>query len=481
MKNCFYAALLIAVSTLLASCGGGGTGSGTTVNAGEPATVGIMITDLSSEDYDHAWATITSVTLIGDNGHEQIFSGNKKIDLLSLRDHLKLFFVNKQVRPGFYSKIRLQVEELLLVKNNDGAPPSEDYVTLVANGKVDLNPQGTIYIAPGSVVYASFDWDIDKSLKLTETGSGKIIMRPVIFVNIGSKPVFKKGLVRLFGTIVSVAADDSSFQLCSMSTAVPVTPWDDLKEFCVDVLVQPETGLFDAKGNPTTADKLEPKQEVTVVGLVRRAEDAPERTPSESVEPTPFQIVSIVVEGGTAGTWQQVRGALTTAVDPATKTFGFDPNPGQGFPDPEMLNGQLFDTTRIFRLEEDGSITEIKADGLKKSDIATVDAVQVPPAVAGDPVGLNIAIMLTRPFLAPTADTLTGKIESVSPDLVVGGRKVCSNITTKVFLLSATGDVTEGDLSQLTVGSPAVVTGNDDPLACMEADVIVSQEQVGPV
>jgi len=479
VKNIFYAALVLAASALLASCGGGG-GTGSAATAVEPATVGIMITDLSSDDYDHALATITSVTLIGDGGHEQIFSGKKTIDLLALRDHLKLFFVNKQVKPGFYSKIRLQVEELVLWKNNDGALPTKDYVNLVANGKVDLNPQATIYIAPGSVVYASFDWDIDKSLKLTETGSGKIIMRPVIFVNIGTKPLFKKGLARLFGTIFSVADDEKRFVLCSMSTAAPVTPGDDLKEFCVDVLVEPETGLFDAKGNPTTADKLEPKQEVTVLGVVRRTEDAPEPKPtlSESEKESPFQIVSIVVEGGSVDTWQQVRGVLTTAVDPATKTFGLDPNPGQGFPDPEVLTGQLFDTSRIFRLEKDGGITEIGANSLKKSDLATVDAVQVPPAVAGDPIGLNIAVMLSRPFVAPLPDTLTGKIDSVSPTLVVGGRTICTNITTKVYLLSSTGDVTESDPSKLTVGSPAVVTGNDDPLSCMEADVIVSREQV---
>lgn len=478
MHKIFIAALLLTMSIMSASCGGGGgAGSDSATGAAEMATVGLLITDLSSEDYDHAWATVTSVTLIGDDGHELIFSGKKKIDLLALRDHLKLFFVNRQVKPGFYSKIRLQVEELLLVKNNDGALPTEDYVDLVANGKVDLNPQSTIYIAPGSVVYASFDWDIDKSLKLIETGSGKIKMRPVIFVDIGTKPLFKKGLTRLFGTIVSVAEDDTQFLLCSLSTATPVTSGDVLKEFCVDVFVEPETGLFDAKGIPTTADKLEPKQEVTVLGLVRRAEDAPEPKPSLSENDTaaPFQIVSIVVEGGSIDTWQQIRGVLTTAVAPATKTFGFDPNPGQGFPDPEVLVGQLFDATRIFRLEGDGGITEIEPVSLKISDLATADAVQVPPAFPGDPIGLNIAVMLSRPFVAPLPDTLSGKIDSVTPKLVVDGRTICTNFTTKVFLLSATGDVTESDLSKLAVGTAAVVTGNDD-LACMEANVIVSQE-----
>ena len=36
----------------------------------------------------------------------------------------------------------------------------------------------------GEIVFISFDWDVNESLKLTETGQGRVIMRPVIFVDI---------------------------------------------------------------------------------------------------------------------------------------------------------------------------------------------------------------------------------------------------------------------------------------------------------
>ena len=472
MKKYFYGALLLAVSMLLASCGGGGTGTG--VNTA-PATVGLVITDLSSEDYDHAWATITSVTLIGDNGHEQIFSGKKTVDLLSLRDHLKLFFVNKKVKPGFYSKIRLHVEELFLT--NDDTPSVEVIVDLVANGKVDLNPQSTFFIAPGSVVFLSLDWDVDKSLKLTETGSGKIIMRPVIFVNIGTKPFFKNGLVRLFGMVDSVATDASGFRLCSMSSATPLPSTDVLKEFCVDVVLTDKTGVFDSNGEPRPDKKVVVDEELTVLGLLRRTDDAPPApTPLAGVEdePTSFQIESIVVEAGALGTWKQVRGTLTSTVDPGTKTFGFDTVAGLVCPAVTVVTGQLFDQSRVFRVD-DGGITEVPTpySVLDCGDRTIVDAVQVGTD------GLNIAVMLSRPGSSATADSLTGTIDSVSPDLVVGGRKVCTDLSTRVFLLSDTGDVTEGDVSDLTVGSPAVVTGSDLAL-CLEADVIVSLAPASP-
>jgi hypothetical protein len=177
-KTCYAAALMI--SMLLGSCGGGGGSGATTGVSAEPATVGLVITDAITDEWDEARATITQVSLIGDGGHEILFSGEKTVDLLSLREHLKLFVVKPGVRPGYYSKIRLQIKELVLVKNNDAAPPTLQPVKVPSN-KVDLNPQGTFHIAPGSVVFASLDWDMEKSLKFTETGSGKWIMRPVIF------------------------------------------------------------------------------------------------------------------------------------------------------------------------------------------------------------------------------------------------------------------------------------------------------------
>ena len=472
-KTCYAAALMI--SMLLGSCGGGGGSGATTGVSAEPATVGLVITDAITDEWDEARATITQVSLIGDGGHEILFSGEKTVDLLSLREHLKLFVVKPGVRPGYYSKIRLQIKELVLVKNNYPAPPTLQPVKVPSN-KVDLNPQGTFHIAPGSVVFASLDWDMEKSLKFTETGSGKWIMRPVIFANIGSKPAFKKGLVRLFGTVQTVATDFSSFRLCSSAGPAPLPSAETGKDFCIDVLVDARTGLFDAAGKPRAIGTLTPKEPLTVFGWLRLThgddgDPAPVPLPEGNVEPTKLQIMSIVVEGGPEGTWKQIRGALTTPVNAPDNTFGFDPDAGQGYDDTTLLTGELFAQSRVFRLDTDGNITELFAPYalLSSGDRARVDAV---------PTGtdrLNIALMLSRP--APVTETVSGTITNVSLDQVTidGSELVCTDFDTKVFLLSGAG-VTEITVIELPVGSPTVATGiTPAGSGCLQADVIVAQ------
>ena len=55
------------------------------------ATVGILLTDAAVDDYKHAYVTITCVELIGsDDGHQLIFSGEETVDLLALRDSVRL-------------------------------------------------------------------------------------------------------------------------------------------------------------------------------------------------------------------------------------------------------------------------------------------------------------------------------------------------------------------------------------------------------
>jgi uncharacterized protein DUF4382 len=480
MKKTCYAALLLMISILLGSCGGGGGGgSGATAGvSAEPATVGLVITDAITDEWDEARATITQVSLIGDGGQEILFSGEKTVDLLSLREHLKLFVVKPGVRPGYYSKIRLQIKELVLVKNNDAAPPTLQPVKVPSN-KVDLNPQGTFHIAPGSVVFASLDWDMEKSLKFTETGSGKWIMRPVIFANIGSKPAFKKGLVRLFGTVQTVATDFSSFRLCSSEGPAPLPSAETGKDFCIDVLVDARTGLFDETGKPRAIGTLTPKEPLTVFGWLRLThgddgDPTPVPLPEGNFEPTKLQIMSIVVEGGPEGTWKQVRGALTTPVNAADNTFGFDPDAGQGYDDTTLLTGELFAQSRVFRLDTDGNIDEVFAPYalLSSGDRARVDAV---------PTGtdrLNIALMLSRP--APVTETVSGTITNVSLGQVTidGTELVCTDFDTKVFLLSGAG-VIEITVIELPVGSPAVATGiTPAGSGCLQADVIVAQAAI---
>lgn len=493
MKKVLYGALLLAVSMLVASCGGGGGSGGDSAATGvAPATVGVVITDAHTDKWDKALATITSVKLISDEGHEEIFSGEKEVDLLALREHVKLFAVKKGVRPGYYSKIRLTIKELVLIDYNPDGTIAEEQPVKVPSGKVDLNPKETIYIAPGAVVFASLDWDMEKSLKLVETGSGKWIMRPMIFVHIGTKPVFKQGLIRLSGIVETVG--DMGFRLCSTRDAT--TSSTDSKEFCVNVLVKDNTGVFDEKGEPRVDQKVAEGEELTVLGLLRRTDDdhddyddddddeyehhehesafSKHEHDDDDDDRPKFLVSAIVLEVGPEGTWQRIRGALTKTVDDVTKQFEFDPDAGQGYDDTTLLTAQLFDQSRVFRVAEDGKLSEITPAELALFDRAALDAVT--PGTGAD---LNVAVMLARP--APTTETLTGTVMSVSglgDWVVIGGGVPCvssDNLTTRVFILSDSG-VTESTVTKLPIGGEAVVTSiRRTSSGCLFADVIVAR------
>jgi len=491
MKKIFYGALLLAVSMVLSSCGGGGGGGSSTGASTAPATVGLLVTDAASGDWDQALATITSVTLIGDAGQQQIFSGEKEVDLFTLREHVKLFLVKGGVKPGYYSKIRLQVKKLVLVKLNPDGTIADEQDVKVPSGKIDLNPKDTFYIAPGSTVFVSLDWDMEKSLKLTETGSGKWIMRPVIFVHIGTKPLFKQGLVRLSGTVQAVGS--LGFQLCSTPTTTPMTSPGE--QYCVNVLVKSDTGVFNDDGTPRIDQAVTVGEPLTVLGLLRRTEDdhddydddtehhdypsAFSKDDEEDDDDDPkFLVSAIVVEAGPEGTWDRIRGVLTSAVDSA-KQFSLDPDAGQGYDDATVLKAQLFAQSRIFRLEEDGSITNITPAGLLASDSAAMDAIKlVPPGTAGQ--DLNVAVLLSRP--TAVTETLAGTITSVSvlgDSVGIDGGTTCvttNNLTTRTYLLTDSG-VTEINVTDLPIGGQAVVTAprRDPPgVGCLDADVIVA-------
>lgn len=140
MKTLFMLPVCLLLAGTLTACGGGSPAappapdSATRPPAVPPtATVGIVLTDASVDDYDHAWVTITSVELIGEGGNELLFSGEQKIDLLALRDTLELFAVNADVKPGDYEKIRMIASDMTLTVDNADGTTTETAVKLVAS------------------------------------------------------------------------------------------------------------------------------------------------------------------------------------------------------------------------------------------------------------------------------------------------------------------------------------------------------------
>lgn len=490
----------IASIVLLASCSGGSSSAPqqssaipedlTNPSREQPATVALLLTDASADDYDHAYATITGVELVGDSGSQTIFSGSQTVDLLSLRKSLQIFAVNENVTPGDFDKIRIHATDLVLVVDNDDGSTTEAVVELIANGKIDLNPREKVSIDSGDIAFVSFDWDVHESLKLTRTGNGKTIMRPVIFVDVGTEPAFKNGLVRIGGQIELLASDFASFRLCSPegSIAQPIEPV--LNDMCLDIIVDENTGLFDKKGLPIMVDGLEKGASAMVVGILRRSIEgimiAPTDDEGNDVVPTPFQVTAIVVEQGEVGTWGRLRGSLSSSVDGMDR-FDFALEAGQGYADGTVLTGQLFHETRILRIAADTGLTTIDPGDLAINDVAVVEAVTVPAELAGDPDVLRIAIMLAATPVAGL-DSVNGEIlslDDVAGTISLSGESAFSCVTadgdTSIFVLTLSDDSLESvaaAFEDLAVGARIFVAGADDGAGCFAADLIIQEGSV---
>lgn len=485
--------------SLVASCGGSSpTAENQPVQfspdaiaeAPTTATVAIVLTDYAVDDYLQALATITSIELIGtDDSKQNIFEGEEVVDLLALRDELKLFAVNENVTPGDFSKIRMHASSMILVKDNGDDTTTEIEAKLVGNGKIDLNPRETITLNAGDVVFVSLDWDMKESLKLTEAGPNntKVIMRPVVFVDVGTEPAFKQGLVRVNGTVSFIAQDFSYFRICSTEMPVQLPENPQFGDLCLDILTNASTGIFNPKGEPITVSDLMKNDPVSVVGLLRRSVDGPalpilQDENGNELQPTLFQVLAIVVEVG--DTWARFRGTVLNVVDDMTSTFPF-------LADDDMTGteytGRLSTATRIFKVSLADGVTEIAPAELMPDDRALLDAVTLPAPDESSPQVLAIALMLAR--TPPDGDeSMIGEIVSINNDegtlqLLVDSTELCVSTVdgvTRIFevVVDDTGITTsEVTLADLDVGANALVSGVAAN-GCYAADLIVAE---GPV
>ncbi|MEW6684149.1 MAG: DUF4382 domain-containing protein [Nitrospirota bacterium] len=202
LLNSKGARLLGAVIGLFALVGLSGcadSGGGDSPAAG---TVTLAITDSPSDAFQAVAVTMSSAALIGDSGSVDIpFPDGEPItvDLLDL-DGINQILATTSIPEGTYAKLRLQVTAAT-VTFADGTTQSVD---LVANGKVDLNFRGPITITSDSTTAIQLDFSAADSIKLTTTGSGRLILRPQIFV--GTTPTSDDGTTPPIDNLAGVIA-----------------------------------------------------------------------------------------------------------------------------------------------------------------------------------------------------------------------------------------------------------------------------------
>jgi hypothetical protein len=474
-----------ALALTLAGCGGGGGGSTAAAPSEANATVGVLITDAPVGQWDEAIATITSVTLIGDAGQVELFSGSQTLDLLELADFSELFAVSDAVPPGRYSKIRLQLSDLVLndINPDTGNVIDSERPQLVGNGKIDLNPRNAFVLAGGDVIFIELDFDMAKSLKITETGNGKLIIRPVVFVDIRTERPQGR-LSRVHGEITEVDPLTGDFRLCQTLYIADRDDDDDDDDDndgrrCLTVSSDDDTGIFGEDGLPQAFDGLAVGEMATVIGRLRALDDdeMDEDSDDDRVDGDShyFGLDAYVVEEGPLGTFRRVLGTVASGVDPATSRFGLDVAAGQGIATGTALPVQLFAESRIF--SRDGE--ELDRDAIVAERVALADGV----LLIGEDDVLRSPLVVLGDLAPSDAAAIEGTVVDVNTaqgTLLVndGTLDRCVNAAgADIFIVDDSDGFasSRGDLDDMSPGQLVSVFGTENLDGCLVADTILAE------
>ena len=239
----------------LAGCNDNGTGG-----ASGRGSMVLIMHDAPVDDFKEVWVTVESVTMIGADADsnasgEVVLSESVRMDLLTL-DSTAQIIAAADVAAGSYSKIRLQVSDPEFVRNDDSVFMDED-IHLVADGHVDINTQGDVFVVGEQVTVVSLDLDVNNSIQINQTGNGRYILRPQIFVD--NDMADEEGIVIRGATVTSI---NLSTGRLTLSTSQNVA--------AVDLMVSTtsETDILSVGGLPVGLVALSVGSTVDVVGTI---------------------------------------------------------------------------------------------------------------------------------------------------------------------------------------------------------------------
>ena len=390
-------AILLWLSLFLAACGGSG---GDAVPPGQgTGTVALLLTDMPTDDLREINLSVTGATLIGDQGQQEIYTGNTSVNLLDLENYSQPIAFG-EVTAGTYTKLRLQIDDLELI-DLDGHP---HHPQLPANGRIDLLQPGGIEVVPGRTLVAHVDMDANKSIHVVQTGNGKYKVRPVVRVEfmLGGLP---NELIRIEGRIAEIPDGDAvDFVLCAFDNA----------DVCLDVSLADGACVFDAEGipiDPVDESTFGVDDPVIVIGTYVDADG--DGNPG---------VEAIVVEKGEA---EQVRGIVTEVPDTEGLFLVIDRAGVQITVELQQ------DCTRIFG--PDGEV--LTPDALQVGQ-----GIEVEGVTSADPEVLRAALILFDSEDDPdqVSGTIADPIEEPTFMLrtASGDIKVCLNDTTIITVIS---------------------------------------------
>jgi len=439
--------LFLTSAFLISSCGGGSSAD----TAPATGTVLFLLTDGPADDLSAIYLDVTEATLIGGNGQQTIFSGNKTINLLDLYNFNEPIAFG-EVLAGDYTKIRLQISGLEL-KPKDGKPSI--FPRLPANGKIDLLDQGRFTVFPGRTLVVEIDIDANKSVHIVGTGNGAYQFRPVVKVNIIDGGLPDK-LARLEGVVAEIYDDPAGkFLLCSA----------DFSDVCVVVYLAKDGSVFDAEGLPVSFGKLMIDDFVTVIGRYRQ--DDANNTENTGVDEK-FTFDAIVIEIG--GNADQAKGIVASTPD-ENDQFDFVVDKDV------VVTVQIQEGTKI--IGKDG---ELDRSALVITQKAEIEGVVVKAAVDGDPDIIRAALILIDDgyYEDKLSGTIATPLDSSNMSFMLstasGDLCVDLNNDSTITLISETADGTEvkiGTFADLASGQSAAAYGQQGAIGCFDAGEVV--------
>ena len=457
---------VIVLAAVLVSCGGSGGGADTssTRNTG---SVGILLTDGPTAEFDVINITLREIRLLSDTGSVTIFSGSKTIDLLKMRSHSELFALTTDVASGEFEKIRMLVDKIELIKlDADGNVAESHDVKLSGNGKVDLNTREPFYLNAGETLLIQLDIDAEKSLKIHESGNGKWHFRPVIFVDvIGDRQ--DNRLVRLSGEANDVDPAEGTLELCGTRVN---SGWDG----CIDVDAT-QSSIFGTNGELMLSNIVK-GDALTVIGFLRPAATGSLREErhehDDDYDHHNLLMEAVVIEVGPPGSFVSLNGSARSAPTDASATFDFEIDLGQGFVEGQQIGVQLLDGTRIF--SRNGEELDFKAIAVDTE--ATVDGVLMLSNTAPD--ALNAALVVLDVSATTQLTGEIGALQATTLTLItaVGDRCVAFDDDTDVFQITLLDDgtlATRITVADLESGQKIDVFGTEGTGGCFVAQSII--------
>jgi len=495
IQRCSRLATLSALATLawlpgLVACSGGGS---STVVVASTGSVVVLVTDAPSDEFLQIPLTVTKVELLGAQGHVTLFEGRRELDLLSLRDDARLLALGREVPAGDWSKIRLHVDDVQLIRlvPDDAVEgevvecpgevdPDPGFVCeaitpkLGGNGKLDLNPRGAITVGAGEVVFIQLDLDAIKSIWIHQSGNGRFMFRPVVFIDAFTQRAPDR-LVRLEGTIREIDLAAQKVLLCR--THVVFRAGDEVarqdeddRSRCIDVRIGPDTSIFGDDGQPALLSDLAVGDRLAALGRFRVG----------AGEDLVFDALWIQQGGFDASI--AVTGEILEGV-----ASGDDPLEFLLAPDPD---GPIQAEELVVRLLEGAKIFARAGQPLFPSELEPgqrVRAFGVLVLSGGEPDRLDTSLVFVRaPDVAPVRlrGVVSVPFDSASGELVINARSdvsvaprcVALEPSDAVFRIVDTGDLLQSERiepTQLAAGEIVDVYGVDTE-PCFDAQTLIS-------